>query len=803
MMSGWLQDVRYGVRGMRRARGVTAVVALTLALGIGANTAIFTVINGVLIRPLPYPNSDRLATVWQDLRARGGPPDEWLTPGNYVDLRGENALFDDLAVMTAWRATVTDRTGSEPVVGEQVSHEYFHVLGISPALGRGFTAADDVPNAPRVVILSDAYWKQHFGADLGAVGRTVTISSEPHEIIGVLPAGVRPIITAGAQVWRPLRLNTGQPARGAVVLRSVARLAEGVSLARAQSMASTVAARLAREHPDYNENVGFTVTSLKTRVVGPAEPGLLALAGAVIFVLLIACVNIANLLLARGARRSRELGIRTALGAARGRVVRQLLIESLLLAVAGGVGGVLLGSWALDALIALAPAGTPRVGEIHLDGAVLLFSAVLTLATGVLFGTAPALRASRRDTVESLKDGTRSDTGASGRRLHFVLIASEIALALVLLTGSGLLLKTLSRLQRADLGFNPSNVLVAFVNPPRTGYETPAQLRSYYDQVLEKTSALPGVRAAAIASVIPLFGGDSDVSFTIEGHPAPKSESDALDVWYRLVSASYFDTLGVKLTRGRVFTTGETAPSVLVNEAFVRMFLPGENPIGHRIRPDGPDVPWFTIVGTVADMKTRGPREAPRPQMFIPYWQHPEAGVYVVAKTANAPAELAAPLKAAVVSIDPAIPLQAVQTLSSIVRDSIDEPRFVASVGGAFALLALALAAIGIYGVMAYAVSQRTREIGVRMALGARRSQVFGLVVGQGVRIAAAGIAVGIGGSLVVARELSAQLYGVAPADPATLVATSVILTAVTVAASAIPARRATAVDPMEALRQL
>ncbi|MGH9410853.1 MAG: FtsX-like permease family protein, partial [Vicinamibacterales bacterium] len=515
-----------------------------------------------------------------------------------------------------------------------------------------------------------------------------------------------------------------------------------------------------------------------------------------------ACVNIANLLLARGARRARELGIRTALGAGRARVVRQLLTESVLLAMAGGVVGVLLGWWGLGALIALAPAGTPRISEIHLDGTVLLFSAALTIATGFLFGLAPALRASRRDAIDSLKDGTRGDTGGGGRRVHLVLIASEIALALVLLTGSGLLLQTLVRLQRADLGFDPSNVVTAFVNPPRTGYETPAKLRAYYDQVLQKASALPGTQTAALASMMPLTG-DSDVSFTIEGRPAPTSESDKPDVWYRLVSASYFDALGVKLTGGRAFTEGETAPSLLVNGAFARMFFPGENPIGHRIRPDNPGAPWFTIIGTVADMKTRGPREAPRPQAFIPYWQVTEAGTYVVVKTRNAPGELAGPLKAAVASIDPSVPLQSVQTLGGIVSDSIDEPRFIAWVAGAFALLALVLAAIGIYGVMAYAVSQRTREIGVRMALGATRSQVFVLVVGQGATIAAAGVAAGIGGSLMVARGLSAQLYGVAPADPATLAATSAILAIVAVAASAIPARRATAVDPMEALRQL
>jgi putative ABC transport system permease protein len=609
MLNQFLQDIRYAARMLVRAPMFTAVAILTLALGLGANTAIFTIVNALLLRPLPYGAPDRLVTVWQDLRARGGPADEWATPGNYVDWRREARLFQSVSVITSWRPTLTGNAEPEPVPGEQVSHEYLTVLGVRPALGRDFRSEDDVPNAARVVIISDGLWKRRFGGAADAVGRSMVLNGEPHEIIGVLAAGFRPIVTASADLWRPLRLNVTNPSRGAVVLRAVARVADGLSIEDARRDAGALARRLEAEHPQFNEKTGFLLIPLHDRVVGDIRGGLLALLGSVAFVLLIACANIANLLMARGSSRGRELAVRSALGAARSRIVRQLLTESLLLAILGGAAGLVLGTWSVEALLAIAPANAPRLKEVAFDRSVFLFAAGLTLTTGLLFGLIPALQASRSGVAQPLKDGVRGGPTAGGRGVRRALVTLEVALALMLLTGGGLLMETFLNLQTADLGFDPSQALVGFVNPPRAGgYDTMAKHRAFYDQVLERASALPGVRRVALASVLPL-SGDSDSSFEIEGRAAPGSQSRTPATWYRLVSAGYFDVMGMRLARGRTFSEHEAAPTVVVNETFVRTHFPGEDPLGRRIR-FGADRPWFTIVGIVGDIKVRGAREA-------------------------------------------------------------------------------------------------------------------------------------------------------------------------------------------------
>jgi putative ABC transport system permease protein len=802
-MKTTIQDLRYALRLLARTPGFTAVAVLTLALGIGANTAIFTVVNAVVFKALPYRDADRLVMVWQDLRARSGPEDEWLSPGNYADLRAAKDIVADIAVMSGWRPTLLGGAEPEPIPGEVVSYEYFSVLGTAPAIGRNFAQSDDVPNAARVVVISDAFWKTRFGGDRSVVGKTLNLSGESHEIIGVLPAGFRPILNQMAELWRPIRLNVANPPRGSIFLRSVAKLPDGRSIDQARAAATALSSQLQTTYPRFNEKMVFNLMPLKDRVVGDVKAPLLALLGAVGFVLLIACANIANLLLARGSARGRELAVRVALGAGRARVARQLLTESLVLAAIGGVAGVLFGIWGTDALVALAPENTPRLNEIGIEPRVLAFAALVTVVTGLVFGLVPAIQAARGGVTQSLKDGARGAGATGGRTLRRALVGVEVALALVLLTGGLLLLQTFVRLQKTDLGFRPDNVLVGFVGAPRA-LDTREKRVVFFDQIYEKIRALPGVERAALSSIIPLAtGGDNDTSFRIEGRPAPESQSQTPVTWYRRVSASYFDTIGISLVKGRIFAEREATPSVVINEMFVQRYFPGEEPLGRQIRfGSGPDSPPFTIVGVVKDVKVAGALEPKsRVETYVPYWQLADTQTAVVLKTPGDPAKLIAPLRQAIASVDPNVPVANVGPLSEIVTQSIDQPRFIATLAGAFAFLALTLAAIGIYGVMAYTVSQRTTEFGLRMALGAERGEVFRLVLSDALKLTVAGVVVGVGGSYLISRSLRSLEFGITPVDPLTLALTSAALVTVAVIASVVPARRATRVDPMVALR--
>jgi putative ABC transport system permease protein len=801
-MSRLIQDVRYALRTMGKAPGFTAVVVLTLALGVAANTAIFSVVNALLLRPLPYPDSNRLVMVWQDLRARGGPIDEWATPGNYVDWRADTRVFEGLAAMQRWAASISgDGLQASPLVGEQVTASYFDVLGVAPALGRTFTSQEDVPNAPRVAIISHDLWTSRFGGDPSVIGRTAMLSGEPHEIVGVMPAGFRPGVLPNAVVWRPLRLNVAQPARGLVVLRVVARLRNGLSMPQAASALSALAQQLEREHPDANRAAGIYVVRLQDRVVGDVRPALLVLLGAVAFVLLIACVNVANLLLARASRRSREMAVRIALGAGRGRVVRQLLTESLLLAAIGGVAGIVLAQWAVSGLLAMAPPALPRMDGVRLDGTVLLFVLALIVVTGILFGLAPAWHASRGDVTPALNEGARGSTAGTGHRTRRLLIVSEVALALMLLVGGGLLLRTFVELQHVNLGIDPSHVLTGTVQPPRARYDTPEKGVALYDRLLEKAAALPGVRIAALSSIVPLSGGDSDMGFAIEGRPPADNPDQEPVTWYRLVSADYFRAMGITIRSGRGFTPHQAEPTVLINETLARRYWPGTNPIGKRVKFSR-EGPWFTITGTVNDVKVRGAQAENRAEMYVPYWHLPEAGISLVLKASVDPESLAGPMREMVRQIDPDLPVSGIASMDTLVADSVAEPRFFASLVGVFAVLALALAAVGIYGVMSYLVAQRTGEIGVRLALGAAEKQIFRLVLGDSLRLTAIGVAVGIAGALAIGRMLRQLLFGVTAADPLTFALTVAVLTAVAVAATYVPARRAMRTDPIGALRQ-
>jgi putative ABC transport system permease protein len=800
-MTTILQDARYAGRLLIKSPVFSLIAVLTLALGIGANTAIFSVVNALLLRPLPYPDAGKLVMVWQDLRARGGPATEWATPGDFVDWRDSRSIFANTAAMQGWQPTLTGVAEPEPLVGEQVTGEYFDVLGVRPQLGRAFRPEEDVPNAPRVVILSHGLWQRRFGGDRTLVGRRITLGGEPHEIVGIMPEGFRPAVISQAQLWRPRRLNTANPSRGAVILRVVARLREGVTLDQARHSAEWLSAQLAVAHPDTNKGARLNIVALQEQIVGNIRPGLLVLLGAVGFVLLIACVNIANLLLARASGRGREIAVRMALGAMRGRVVRQLLTESLILAAIGGALGLVIGVWGVSMLIALAPDGAPRLDEIGLDGTVLAFAVALTVATGLIFGLVPALQVSRPELTPALREGGRGTAGPGSQRARRALIVAEVALALMLLVGSGLLLRTFLRIQAVDLGFNPENVLVGSIVPPQVKYRNDDERRVLYDRLLERASALPGLKAAALGSVLPL-GGDSDMTIFIEGRPLPRTSSEALATWYRLVSADYLQAMDISLRSGRMFKSGEQAPILVINETGARRFWPGEDPIGKRVRFDQDEkAPWFTVIGVCEDVKMRGARGEARTEVYIPYWQMPEPGMNIVLKAAADPARLAGPLRQAVREVDPDLPVSTLMPMSQIVSDSIDEPRFVAFLVSVFATLALLLSAIGIYGVMSYAVAQRTSEIGVRMALGAGRHEVFGLIVGDGLKLAAIGIGIGLVASVALARSISTLLFGVATYDPLTFAAMTATLLAVAVLASIIPAQRATRVDPIVALR--
>jgi len=798
MIRGLLQDVRYAARVMLKARGLTVIAIVTLALGIGANTAIFSVINTLLLRPLPYAQPDRLVMLWLDMRARGGPATEWTGPSQHFDWKAQHDIFEGVTSFRGWNASVGGGSLPEAVPGEQTTFEYFDVLGVGPEVGRVFRQTDDIPNAPRVVVLSHSLWMQRYGGDRSVVGRVIPINGEDHEIIGVMPASFRAALVTNPGLWRPMRLNPANPSRSLAVFHTIGRLRTGVSLAQARAALATVAKQLEQAYPQTDVGKGINPVPLQEQQVGSMRLALFVLLGAVGFVLLIACVNIANLLLARASGRVREIAVRRALGADRLRIVRQLLTESVLLALAGGALGVLAGVWGVSALKAIAPDGTPRVDEIGIDRTVLAFAVVLSVGTGLLFGLVPAWHASRDQFTPALKQGGRGQTSDGGGRARRLLIVAEIALALMLLVGGGLLIRTFLALQNANLGFNPDRVLAGFVLPPSVTYKSDEQRLAFYDAILERAAALPGVTQAALSSVVPL-GGDSDMDFLIEGRPAPQTTADALTVWYRIVSANYFKAMEIPLRRGRVFGAREMTPLVVINETMAKTHWPNTDPIGRRIKFG--DSPWFTIAGIVGDVHVNGPRGSDRTEVYIPYWLGPEPGINVVLKTAGEPARLTEALKSAVKNVDPTIAVSGIATMDNMIADANGASRFYATLVAIFAAVAMLLAAVGIYGVMSYAVAQRSQEIGVRLALGAAERQIFTLVVGDSLKLAAVGLAIGAAGGIMVGRALQNLLFGVHGADPLTFSATAVLLLMVAFSASYLPARRAMQTDPMEALR--
>ena len=802
------QDVRYAVRQATRAPSFSAITALTLALGIGATTAIFSVVDGIVFRPLPFPDPDELVAVWADLTRRGGPADEWMNFPDYFDLKERSRTLGTLAAWDGGSSTVTGVGDAERIVVASVSHEMLtEVIPAEPLIGRTFTAQDDRPDAERTVLLTHGYWRRALGGAPDAVGRTISLNDVPHTVIGVLPEAFEPPIMPNAEVWLPIRVDRvdNYCGRGGACTHVIGRLADGVSLEQAQAEASDIAARLEREHPEANANQGLSIVRLKDDMIADARPGLLVLLAAVGLVLLIACVNVANLLLARGSTRGSELAVRSALGAGRTRITAQLLTESALLAGVGGGLGLLLAYYGTRLLVAIAPAGTPRLEGVGLDARVLAFSLAVTVLAGLVFGTVPALRAAREDVRSGLgsRDGGGADRSASirGRGL---LVSSQVALALVLLVSAGLLVRSFQNLRAEDLGFRPQGVVTARFGLPGPRYPDAEARRQLVAALEERVGALPGVEAVGTTSWLPLTDFGSDVSFNIEGRPLPPL-GQGQAVWYRRVTPGYPEAIGMTLVSGRwlrVTDVADAPPVVVINDGLARRHFPGESPLGHRINLGDPETPlWREIVGVAAEARYFGIREDSRDGLYIPFEQATSPGFALVARSSGDLSTLGVEIRRVVAEIDPSLAVGQVEPMTAVVDAALGPERFVTMLTTLFAILAFVLAAVGLYGVVSYGVSQRLREMGVRLALGAGGGDIRRLVLGQSLAFVAVGLAVGIAVALQVTRLMGNLLFGVSPADPWTYGAVGAAFTLVAAAAAAVPARRAARVDPIRVLR--
>jgi predicted permease len=795
-MEQFWRDIRYAVRTLTSQPTFALTAILTLALGIGANTAIFSVVNSVLLRPLPFPEPDQLVYVW------GRYPDFGRTSTSapdYRDWREGVAAFRDLAAANDASFNLTGSGEPEQVRGSRVTANFFDALGVQPVLGRTFAEGEDREGATEVAVIGHDLWNRRFAADPGLLGRSVMINDQPYTVIGVMPAGFR--VGSELELWIPIDLsNPGYPRRGEF-LTLVGRLAPEATIAQAQSQLDIVVRRLAEQYPETNASIQGEVVSMQTDLVSEARPALLIFSGAVALVLLIACANVANLLLARASARQREVAVRLALGAGQGRLLRQLLTESVLLSVLGAGAGLLLAAWALDALQASGTTFVPRLAEIGIDWTVAAFALALAVGTGLLFGLAPALRLIRAGSLQdSLKDGARGGT-AGGTRFRNALVLGEAALAIMLLAGAGLLIRSFVRLNQVDMGFDPRGVLTYELILPTARYPDQAALVPVIDRIAEQMRAIPGVEAVSVSSDLPLEA-TSYLTFDLEGRV--ETDEGNGDVQPFRVTPGHFDVLRIPLRKGRLLQESDAAsatPVAVVNEELVRRFLDGKDPIGRRILvSDGSDEAAM-IVGVVGNVAQEEVSAAPYAQVYQPMAQGPTRGVRVAVRTAGNPMGFANQARAALASVDPQLPLTKLQTMEDRLSGSLTQPRVSMAVLVLFALLALVLAAIGIYGVLSYAIARRTREIGIRIALGAQPGDVRRLVIGEGMRPVLAGVALGVAGALALTRLMRALLYGVSPSDPVTLGAVALLLTTVALLAAWLPARRATRVDALEALR--
>ena len=796
-----LSDVRYAIRSLLKTPGVVAIAVLTLGLGIGATTTVFSCVNALFLRPFPYADPVRLAAVRSDNPSRGWIGGSVSYP-NFVDWQAQARSFTGLAAHGGQSFNMSGGDEPERLQGEAITWNTFSLLGLKPAFGRDFVPADGQVGAAPVTILSAGLWERRFGADSGVLGRAINLNGQPHVVVGVLPAPI--LFPDDAQLWVPIARSPTER-RGMNNLNVIGRLADGVSFAAADAELKGIAARLEQQYPEDNAEWTASVVPLRTEQSADYKTVLQIMMGAVAFVLLIACANVANLQLSRAASRHREMAIRAALGAGRMRIVRQLLTESILLALAGAALGIVIALWGLDLIVAAVPSDKPFWMVFTIDGRVLAFTAAVAIGTGVLFGLAPVWQSARVDVHASLKEGSRgSGTGGSRQRLRHTLVVAEVALSMILLVGAALMIRTFLELQRVDPGFDRRNVLASWVVMAGPRYDATLARASFLDQVLPRLRALPGVSAAAASQAPPLSQSSSSSSFTVEGWSL--KPGDRLEGNWQAVTAGYVTFLGVPLLRGRDLSEQDVRDSALVaviNRTMAERYWAGQEAVGKRFRfgSDEPDSPWFTVVGVAGDVRHGALAERPEDQFYIPYTQAAYRGMMLMVRTVGEPAALGAAMRREVRAVDPQLPLFEQQTMEAMYRFSMWEQRLYGAMFGSFAAVALLLAAVGLYGVMAYMVTLRTHEIGVRMALGAQRRDMLRMVVRRGITLAALGVAIGLVGSFAVTGMLRNFLYGVTPGDPVTFIGIPLVLALVALLASWLPARRATRVDPMLALR--
>jgi putative ABC transport system permease protein len=816
-MGKLIQDLRYGWRMFIRYRVVSAIAVATLALGIGANTAIFSIVNAALLRPLPFASPDRLVAIGStqtDDKTRFGT----LSYPDFADFKAQQSEFERMAAYYTRNVTLQSGAGAVRLKGAVVSADLFPLLGVNPILGRAFRPEEDKAGGGRVIVLGHSLWLDRFSADPGVVGRALSLNGASYTVVGVAPKSFQfPIQSEPVELWINQAIDAETPSdapdtsqRGNHHINAVGRLKSGVNVQQAEARLVAVAASLEKQYPNDNNGFSVRVRPLIEDMTGDIRDSLLVVFAAVGCLLLIACANVANILLARAAHRRREVALRAALGASRWRVVRQMLTESLLLALLGGAAGLMLAGFATDALIALNPTNIPRIAESHLDGRALLFTFMISTLTGVIMGLIPALQSSKLDLNSVLKNGAR---GASGPSLRFsvrgALVVAEVAIAVTLLVGAGLLIQSFARLIHVNPGFNTNHLLTLRIGFPDGLYTRPEQIAGFHDRLVTGLESLPGVSAYSTVNPTPLSGSNYEIGFSVEGRPNPSGLRYPYDSRLVFVGSDYFRMLGIPLRQGREYSPRDNQQStqvVIVNEAFAKRHFPGENPIGKRIDPsigmgDG-SPPMREIIGVVADARFRWLGAEPEPEVYLHIPQVPAVGsLMLMLRTQADPMSLAASVRQEIMKLDPNLPIFDIKPFEEYISDSVAQPRFNSALLGVFAGVALLLTAIGLYGVIAYSVAQRTQEIGIRMALGARPGDALRLIIGQGMALALIGVALGLGGAFAATRLIRGLLFDIGPTDPLTFASVAALITLIALLACYIPARRATKVDPMIALR--